>query len=124
MAGSGVGAWPVRARRYWLILNMQISLNKRVFSVALVVAANRFFQDATAHQHLVGGTGIAQQVAQVFAVAVDFLAAAAMDHGEQVVAPCGSSWASITVADKGCAPISAPRRGMSVSRTSQTVMPL
>jgi hypothetical protein len=28
----GAGTWPVRARRYWLILNMQLSLSQGVFS--------------------------------------------------------------------------------------------
>jgi hypothetical protein len=28
----GAGTWPVRARRYWLILNMQLSFGQSVFS--------------------------------------------------------------------------------------------
>lgn len=59
-----------------------------------------FFQDAAAHQHVVGATGLTQQIAQVLAIAVDFLATAAMDHGKQVVAPTGPARAAVAVADK------------------------
>src|SRR5690606_20524149 len=59
-----------------------------------------FLEYAAADQHVVGQVGAPQNVADLFAILLDLLAAAAMDHGVQVVSPCTSSGAPITVADK------------------------
>ncbi|MNG07352.1 hypothetical protein D3C84_906470 [compost metagenome] len=55
-----------------------------------------------ADQHVVGPTAFVQEYADLPAIVIDFLAAAAVNHGELVVGPARQvPWASVAVADEG-----------------------